>query len=147
MEQNRLEYMKTIEELKDQHQRQIDENKVEADNRLTEVQSNLEMQLSIQKVRNEATEKERAANLAQMSSEFKTFMNDMIRQHVELESISSQRWQESTNQNSLNNNRLSNFVTKMEESTLCLTTVSNLTYLLRNNFTTKGIFEIPHLNY
>ena len=147
MEQNRLEFNQTIEELKVQHQRQIDENKVEAENRLSMAQSNLEMQLSIQKVRNEATEKERAANLAQMSSEFKTFMNDMIRQHVELESISSQRWQESTNQNSLNNNRLSNFVTKMEESTLCLTTVSNLTYLLRNNFTTKGIFEIPHLNY
>ena len=148
MEQNRLEFNQTIEELKVQHQRQIDENKVEAENRLSMAQSNLEMQLSIQKVRNEATEKERAANLAQMSSEFKTFMNDMIRQHVELESISSQRWQESTNQNSLNNMRLSNFVTKMEESTLCLTTVSNLTYLLRNNFT-KGItiFEIPHLNY
>ena len=148
MEQNRVEFNQTIEELKIQHQRQIDENKVEAENRLSMAQSNLEMQLSIQKVRNEATEKERAANLAQMSSEFKTFMNDMIRQHVELESISSQRWQESTNQNSLNNMRLSNFVTKMEESTLCLTTVSNLTYLLRNNFT-KGIttFEIPHLNY
>ena len=148
MEQNRLEFNQTIEELKVQHQRQIDENKVEAENRLSMAQSNLEMQLSIQKVRNEATEKERAANLAQMSSEFKTFMNDMIRQHVELESISSQRWQESTNQNSLNNMRLSNFVTKMEESTLCLTTVSNLTYLLRNNIT-KGItiFEIPHLNY
>ena len=148
MEQNRLEFNQTIEELKVQHQRQIDENKVEAENRLSMAQSNLEMQLSIQKVRNEATEKERAANLAQMSSEFKTFMNDMIRQHVELESISSQRWQESTNQNSLNNMRLSNFVTKMEESTMCLTTVSNLTYLLRNNFT-KGItiFEIPHLNY
>ena len=123
MEQNRLEFNQTIEELKVQHQRQIDENKVEAENRLSMAQSNLEMQLSIQKVRNEATEKERAANLAQMSSEFKTFMNDMIRQHVELESISSQRWQESTNQNSLNNMRLSNFVTKMEESTLCLTTV------------------------
>ena len=148
MEQNRVEFNQTIEELKIQHQRQIDENKVEAENRLSMAQSNLEMQLSIQKVRNEATEKERAANLAQMSSEFKTFMNDMIRQHVELESISSQRWQESTNQNSLNNMRLSNFVTKMEESTLCFTTVSNLTYLLRNNFT-KGIttFEIPHLNY
>ena len=148
MEQNRLEFNQTIEELKVQHQRQIDENKVEAENRLSMAQSNLEMQLSIQKVRNEATEKERAANLAQMSSEFKTFMNDMIRQHVELESISSQRWQESTNQNSLNNMRLSNFVTKMEESTMCLTTVSNLTYLLRNNFT-KGItiFETPHLNY
>ena len=148
MEQNRLEFNQTIEELKVQHQRQIDENKVEAENRLSMAQSNLEMQLSIQKVRNEATEKERAANLAQMSSEFKTFMNDMIRQNVELESISSQRWQESTNQNSLNNMRLSNFVTKMEESTMCLTTVSNLTYLLRNNFT-KGItiFEIPHLNY
>ena len=148
MEQNRVEFNQTIEELKVQHQRQIDENKVEAENRLSMAQSNLEMQLSIQKVRNEATEKERAANLAQMSSEFKTFMNDMIRQHVELESISSQRWQESTNQNSLNNMRLSNFVTKMEESTLCLTTVSNLTYLLRNNIT-KGItiFEIPHLNY
>ena len=117
MEQNRVEFNQTIEELKVQHQRQIDENKVEAENRLSMAQSNLEMQLSIQKVRNEATEKERAANLAQMSSEFKTFMNDMIRQHVELESISSQRWQESTNQNSLNNMRLSNFVTKMEEST------------------------------
>ena len=118
MEQNRLEFNQTVEELKVQHQRQIDENKVEAENRLSMAQSNLEMQLSIQKVRNEATEKERAANLAQMSSEFKTFVNDMIRQHVELESISSHRWQESTNQNSLNNIRLSNFITKMEESTL-----------------------------
>ena len=126
MEQNRLEFMKTVEDLKDQHQRQIDENKVVAENRLSMAQSNLEMQLSIQKVRNEATEKERAANLAQMSSEFKTFMNDMIRQHVELESISSQRWQESTNQNSLNNMRLSNFVTKMEESTLCLTKMCHI---------------------
>ena len=118
MEENRLEFKQTIEELKDQHQRQIDENKVEADNRLTMVQSNLEMQLSIQKVRNEATEKERMANLANMNSEFKTFMTDMIRQHVELESISSQRWQETTNQNSLNNLRLSKFITKMEESKL-----------------------------
>ena len=126
MEQNRVEFNQTIEELKVQHQRQIDENKVEAENRLSMAQSNLEMQLSIQKVRNEATEKERAANLAQMSSEFKTFMNDMIRQHVELESISSQRWQESTNQNSLNNMRLSNFVTKMEESTLCLTSMCQI---------------------
>ena len=126
MEQNRVEFNQTIEELKVQHQRQIDENKVEAENRLSMAQSNLEMQLSIQKVRNEATEKERAANLAQMSSEFKTFMNDMIRQHVELESISSQRWQESTNQNSLNNMRLSNFVTKMEESTLRLTTMCHI---------------------
>ena len=116
MEQNRLEYMKTIEELKDQHQRQIDENKVEADNRLSEVQSNLEMQLSIQKVRNEATEKERMANLAIMSSEFKTFMSDMIRQHAELESVSTQRWEETSNQHSLNNLRHSKFVTKMEES-------------------------------
>ena len=116
MEQNRLEYMKTIEELKDQHQRQIDENKVEADNRLTEVQSNLEMQLSIQKVRNEATEKERMANLAIMSSEFKTFMSDMIRQHAELESVSTQRWEETSNQHSLNNLRHTKFVTKMEES-------------------------------
>ena len=148
MEQNRLEFNQTIEELKVQHQRQIDENKVEAENRLSMAQSNLEMQLSIQKVRNEATEKERAANLAQMSSEFKTFMNDMIRQHVELESISSQRWQESTNQNSLNNMRLSNFITKMEESTLCFTTVSNLTYLLRNNFTKfRSQNQIPHLNH
>ena len=116
MEQNRLEYMKTIEELKDLHQRQIDENKVEADNRLTEVQSNLEMQLSIQKVRNEATEKERMANLAIMSSEFKTFMSDMIRQHAELESVSTQRWEETSNQHSLNNLRHTKFVTKMEES-------------------------------
>ena len=116
MEQNRLEYMKTIEELKDQHQRQIDENKVDADNRLSEVQSNLEMQLSIQKVRNEATEKERMANLAIMSSEFKTFMSDMIRQHAELESVSTQRWEETSNQHSLNNLRHSKFVTKMEES-------------------------------
>ena len=116
MEQNRLEYMKTIEELKDLHQRQIDENKVDADNRLSEVQSNLEMQLSIQKVRNEATEKERMANLAIMSSEFKTFMSDMIRQHAELESVSTQRWEETSNQHSLNNLRHSKFVTKMEES-------------------------------
>ena len=118
MEQNRLEFKQTIEELKDQHQRQIDENKVEADNRLSMVQSNLEMQLSIQKVRNEATEKERMANLAIMNSEFKTFMADMIRQHVELESISSQRWQETTNQNSLNSLRLSKCITKTEESNL-----------------------------
>ena len=116
MEQNRLEFMKTVEDLKDQHQRQIDENKVEADNRLSEVQSNLEMQLSIQKVRNEATEKERMANLAIMSSEFKTFMSDMIRQHAELESVSTQRWEETSNQHSLNNLRHSKFVTKMEES-------------------------------
>ena len=116
MEQNRLEYMKTIEELKDQHQRQIDENKVEAENRLSMAQSNLEMQLSIQKVRNEATEKERMANLAIMSSEFKTFMSDMIRQHAELESVSTQRWEETSNQHSLNNLRHSEFVTKMEES-------------------------------
>ena len=116
MEQNRLEYMKTIEELKDQHQRQIDENKVEADNRLSEVQSNLEMQLSIQKVRNEATEKERMANLAIMSNEFKTFMSDMIRQHAELESVSTQRWEDTSNQHSLNNLRHTKFVTKMEES-------------------------------
>ena len=71
MEQNRLEFNQTIEELKVQHQRQIDENKVEAENRLSMAQSNLEMQLSIQKVRNEATEKERMANLANMNSEFK----------------------------------------------------------------------------
>ena len=116
MEQNRLEYMKTIEELKDLHQRQIDENKVEADNRLTEVQSNLEMQLSIQKVRNEATEKERLPNLAIMSNEFKTFMSDMIRQHAELESVSTQRWEDTSNQHSLNNLRHTKFVTKMEES-------------------------------
>ena len=116
MEQNRLEFMKTVEELKDQHQRQIDENKVEADNRLSEVQSNLEMQLSLEKVRNEATEKERMANLAIMSSEFKTFMSDMIRQHAELESVSTQRWEETSNQHSLNNLRHSKFVTKMEES-------------------------------
>ena len=116
MEENRLEFKQTIEELKDQHQRQIDENKVEADNRLTMVQSNLEMQLSIQKVRNEATEKERMANLAIMSSEFKTFMSDMIRQHAELESVSTQRWEETSNQHSLNNLRHSKFVTKMEES-------------------------------
>ena len=127
MEQNRLEYMKTIEELKDQHQRQIDENKVEADNRLSEVQSNLEMQLSIQKVRNEATEKERMANLAIMSSEFKTFMSDMIRQHAELESVSTQRWEETSNQHSLNNLRHSKFVTKMEESKK---TVSQFVFLI-----------------
>ena len=116
MEQNRVEFNQTIEELKVQHQRQIDENKVEADNRLSEVQSNLEMQLSIQKVRNEATEKERMANLAIMSSEFKAFMSNMIRQHAELESVSTQRWEETSNQHSLNNLRHSKFVTKMEES-------------------------------
>ena len=133
MEQNRLEYMKTIEELKDQHQRQIDENKVEADNRLTEVQSNLEMQLSIQKVRNEATEKERLANLAIMSNEFKTFMSDMIRQHAELESVSTQRWEETSNQHSLNNLRHTKFVTKMEESKNLSHKIVLLIFFLKRN--------------
>ena len=133
MEENRLEFKQTIEELKDQHQRQIDENKVEADNHLSMVQSNLEMQLSIQKVRNEATEKERMANLANMNSEFKTFMTDMIRQHVQLESISSQRWQETTNQNSLNNLRLSKCITKLEESSNLYHKIVRIIYFLRNN--------------
>ena len=133
MEENRLEFKQTIEELKDQHQRQIDENKVEADNHLSMVQSNLEMQLSIQKVRNEATEKERMANLANMNSEFKTFMTDMIRQHVQLESISSQRWQETTNQNSLNNLRLSKCITKLEESNNLYHKIVRIIYFLRNN--------------
>ena len=132
MEENRLEFKQTIEELKDQHQRQIDENKVEADNRLSMVQTNLEMQLSIQKVRNEATEKERIANLANMNSEFKTFMTDMIRQHVQLESISSQRWQETTNQNSLNNLRLSKSITKLEESNNLYHKIVRIFYFLRN---------------
>ena len=116
MDRNRLEFTQSIEELKAQHQHYIDDVKTEAENRLSMVQSNMEMQLSIQKVRNEATEKERMANLANTSTEFKTFMSDMIRQHVELESLSSQRWQEITNQNTLNNLRLSKFIVKVEES-------------------------------
>ena len=131
MEQNRLEFNQTIGELKDQHQRQIDEIKVEGEHRLSEVQSNFEMQLTNQKVRNEATEKERMANLANMSSDFKAFMADMIRQHVELESISSQRWQETTNQHSLNNIRLSKFVTKTEESNLSHTFVPVNLFILK----------------
>ena len=51
MEQNRLEFIQSIEEQKAQHQRHIDDVKVEAENRLSMVQSNLEMQLSNQKVR------------------------------------------------------------------------------------------------
>ena len=137
MEQNRLEFIQSIEEQKAQHQRHIDDVKVEAENRLSMVHSNLEMQLSIQKVRIEATEKERMANLSNMSIEFKTFMADMIRQHVELESISSQRWQEITNQNTLNNMRLSKFIIKVEESTLshefCPINIFTLDYCLQKS--------------
>lgn len=115
-EQNRLELINTIEEQKAQHQRHIDEVKLEVENRLTRVKSKLEMQLSNQKVRSEATEKERMANLGNMSSEFKSFMADLIRQQVELETVSSQRWQEITNHNTLNDLRLSKFTNKMEES-------------------------------
>ena len=108
--------VQTIEEQKTEHQRHIDEVKVEAENRLAMVRSNLETQLANQKVRNEAKEKERIASMANMNNEHKTFMAEMIRQQVELETVSSQRWQDKTNQITLIDLRLSKFNTKMEES-------------------------------
>ena len=116
MEHNRLELIQTIEEQKAEHQRDIAEVKLEAANGLSMVRSNLETQLTNQKVQNEATDKERRATMANMNSDYKRFMADMIRQQVELETVSSQRWQDKTNQITLIDLRLSKLNTKMEES-------------------------------
>ena len=116
MEHNRLELIQTIEEQKAEHQRDIAEVKLEAENGLAVVRSNLETQLANQKVQNEATDKERRATMANMNSDYKRFMADMIRQQVELETVSSQRWQDKTNQITLIDLRLSKLNTKMEES-------------------------------
>ena len=116
MEHNRLELIQTIEEQKAEHQRDIAEVKLEAENGLAMVRSNLETQLTNQKVQNEATDKERRASMANMNSDYKRFMADMIRQQVELETVSSQRWQDKTNQITLIDLRLSKLNTKMEES-------------------------------
>ena len=116
MEHNRLELIQTIEEQKAEHQRDIAEVKLEAENGLAMVRSNLETQLTNQKVQNEATDKERRATMANMNSDYKRFMADMIRQQVELETVSSQRWQDKTNQITLIDLRLSKLNTKMEES-------------------------------
>ena len=115
MEHNRLELIQTIEEQKAEHQRDIAEVKLEAENGLAVVRSNLETQLANQKVQNEATDKERRATMANMNSDYKRFMADMIRQQVELETVSSQRWQDKTNQITLIDLRLSKLNTKMEE--------------------------------
>ena len=129
MEHNRLELIQTIEEQKAEHQRDIAEVKLEAANGLAMVRSNLETQLTNQKVQNEATDKERRASMANTNSDNKRFMADMIRQQVELETVSSQRWQDKTNQITLIDLRLSKLNIKVEESNTLI--FFQLTYTIK----------------
>ena len=116
MEQTRVDLLHTIKRQNVDNQHHIDKVKFEAEYRLGVVRSKLEAALSEQKVQSQATEKQQITKMSNMNSEYKRFMADIMRQQVELETLTSQRWQELANQTTMIDLRLSKFNSRMEES-------------------------------